>query len=210
MKIPARIVTGYKAKKHNMIENYLLVKAKDAHSWVEAYVDSKGWIRIDPTKYAVVTNNSTLDENNQFWQKITLKVMYIKYKIEEWVLYYSRLKQIKLINSIKDNLILLLYIFGGFILLSFSSLYLANVGLKYSRVEKVSKIYSKFLKKLGEIGYYKKSFEGAESFAHRVGNDEVVEITNLYLKLKYRFQDKDLLKEFEKRVDKFRLDTENY
>ncbi|MCU7553847.1 DUF3488 and transglutaminase-like domain-containing protein [Alteromonas sp. ASW11-19] len=46
--IPARIVTGYHGGEP-IQENVLSVRQYDAHAWVEAIIDDRGWVRFDPT-----------------------------------------------------------------------------------------------------------------------------------------------------------------
>jgi transglutaminase-like putative cysteine protease len=52
--VPARIVTGYQGGELQS-GNVLSVRQYDAHAWVEAWDEDKGWIRIDPT--AIVAPN---------------------------------------------------------------------------------------------------------------------------------------------------------
>ncbi len=47
--IPARVVTGYQGGDLNPYESYILVRQYDAHAWVEAWYEGRGWVRIDPT-----------------------------------------------------------------------------------------------------------------------------------------------------------------
>ncbi len=47
--IPARVVTGYQGGYYNNTGEYLLVRQSDAHAWSEVWLDSIGWLRIDPT-----------------------------------------------------------------------------------------------------------------------------------------------------------------
>ncbi len=46
--IPARLVTGYQGGE-KLKDDVLTVRQYDAHAWVEAYLEGKGWIRFDPT-----------------------------------------------------------------------------------------------------------------------------------------------------------------
>ncbi|QWT22306.1 DUF3488 and transglutaminase-like domain-containing protein [Bacillus sp. NP157] len=47
--IPARVVTGYQGGYWNTLGQYLLVRRSDAHAWVEAWIEGRGWVRYDPT-----------------------------------------------------------------------------------------------------------------------------------------------------------------
>jgi transglutaminase-like putative cysteine protease len=47
--IPSRVVLGYMGGEHNAIGDYLIVRQSDAHAWVEVWLPTMGWVRIDPT-----------------------------------------------------------------------------------------------------------------------------------------------------------------
>ena len=47
--VPARVVTGYLGGEWNPDGGYLAVRQSDAHAWVEAWLEGRGWTRIDPT-----------------------------------------------------------------------------------------------------------------------------------------------------------------
>jgi transglutaminase-like putative cysteine protease len=47
--IPSRIVTGYQGGEINPFNNELIVRQADAHAWVEIWLESRGWVRVDPT-----------------------------------------------------------------------------------------------------------------------------------------------------------------
>lgn len=47
--IPARVVSGYRVHESNPLGGYGVVRARDAHAWVEAWVDGEGWVTFDPT-----------------------------------------------------------------------------------------------------------------------------------------------------------------
>lgn len=46
--IPARVVAGYRVTERSPIDDYLIVRQRDAHSWVEAWVDG-AWVTVDAT-----------------------------------------------------------------------------------------------------------------------------------------------------------------
>ncbi|MBZ5726895.1 MAG: DUF3488 and transglutaminase-like domain-containing protein [Acidobacteriia bacterium] len=47
--IPARLATGFQSGVYNPISDLWLVRASDAHSWVEAWIPGHGWTTFDPT-----------------------------------------------------------------------------------------------------------------------------------------------------------------
>ena len=47
--IPSRMVNGFAGGEWNDLGNYLIVRQKHAHSWVEAYLPGQGWMVFDPT-----------------------------------------------------------------------------------------------------------------------------------------------------------------
>jgi protein-glutamine gamma-glutamyltransferase len=47
--IPARVVNGFRSEEFNDITGNYVVRAKNAHSWVEAYFPGYGWVTFDPT-----------------------------------------------------------------------------------------------------------------------------------------------------------------
>jgi transglutaminase-like putative cysteine protease len=48
LEIPARYVVGYNAAERNPWGDYLIVRDRDAHAWVEVYLDGE-WLVFDPT-----------------------------------------------------------------------------------------------------------------------------------------------------------------
>jgi hypothetical protein len=47
--VPTRNVTGFIGGTFNRFGRYYAVRQGDAHSWVEVYLDGRGWTRFDPT-----------------------------------------------------------------------------------------------------------------------------------------------------------------
>jgi len=47
--IPSRVVNGFRSDEFNDITGNYVVRAKDAHSWVEAFFPGYGWHTFDPT-----------------------------------------------------------------------------------------------------------------------------------------------------------------
>jgi protein-glutamine gamma-glutamyltransferase len=49
LQIPSRVVNGFRTGEFNDLTSQYLVRASDAHSWVEAYFAGYGWVSFDPT-----------------------------------------------------------------------------------------------------------------------------------------------------------------
>lgn len=90
LKVPARLVNGFRTGTYNRVGKDFVVRARDAHSWVEVYFPGYGWIPFDPTPPDpnVVAAGSWgpledyLDAINLFWN--------------EWVINYDFIHQVQL------------------------------------------------------------------------------------------------------------------
>ncbi|MGV7221107.1 MAG: transglutaminase TgpA family protein [Nitrospinales bacterium] len=78
--IPARIVNGFSGGEWNEMGNYMIVRQKHAHSWVEAYLPGEGWMVFDPTPPdpgAVINPSNrlshTMDLMRLYWQRYVVK-----------------------------------------------------------------------------------------------------------------------------------------
>src|ERR1022692_2395752 len=47
--IPSRLVTGFQSGIFNPLTDLYVIRASDAHSWVEAWIPGNGWTTFDPT-----------------------------------------------------------------------------------------------------------------------------------------------------------------
>jgi len=74
--VPARIVTGFDGGEYNSITDLWVVRASDAHSWVEAWIPGFGWSTFDATpstsdapSFAFLTRLGLyLDAAQTFWR----------------------------------------------------------------------------------------------------------------------------------------------
>lgn len=55
--IPARLVAGYRVVEHSELGGYYLVRERNAHAWVEAWITGMGWQRFDPTPPAGIAED---------------------------------------------------------------------------------------------------------------------------------------------------------
>ena len=47
--IPARVATGFQSGYYNQVSGLYVIRASDAHAWVEGWIDGLGWMSFDPT-----------------------------------------------------------------------------------------------------------------------------------------------------------------
>jgi hypothetical protein len=197
--IPSRVVSGYKADKTNMIENYLLVKERDAHAWVELYFEKEGWKRFEPTSLAIRTvdaiegyekdsNLKNIIKNNELFREINLKYMYVKYLISNWILDFNRNKQMSILERLlNDTIYLLKFVLSiiGLTIVSFLFVYV----LKTKKGEdKLSKTMKPLLRYLRKNGYEKAQNETMQHFlltTQKQSKIQLDSVNTLYNLLKY-------------------------
>jgi protein-glutamine gamma-glutamyltransferase len=69
--IPARVVVGYQGGEKNPLSNYWIVRNSNAHAWTEIWIESKGWVRVDPTS-AIAQHRIELDLVSDYRSRNTL------------------------------------------------------------------------------------------------------------------------------------------
>jgi protein-glutamine gamma-glutamyltransferase len=75
--IPSRIVNGFRGGQFNQLNASYIVRARDAHSWVEGFIPGAGWVTFDPTpggeRAAAASLWSRwqlyLDASQEFWRE---------------------------------------------------------------------------------------------------------------------------------------------
>jgi len=95
--IPTRLVNGFQSGTFNAISNQYVIRASDAHSWVEAYLESRGWTTFDPTPADPLAHSGGLlarlalwsDAADTFWQ--------------DWVLRYDQSRQSLLAAQLQSS-----------------------------------------------------------------------------------------------------------
>lgn len=122
--IPSRLVNGFRNGEYNDLTGSYIVRARNAHTWVEAYIPAVGWTAFDPTpaEAAPATTNWSrmrlyLDAAQEFWREwiinydfghqrsLTIstvtKAQRSVYDVRRWVRirYYALLRRARKIND---------------------------------------------------------------------------------------------------------------
>ena len=95
--IPARLATGFETGVYNPITDLWLVRASDAHAWVEAWMPGHGWTTFDPTPPDTVAHGFGfmarmglyMDAADTFWK--------------EWVVSYDPIHQGTLAERLENG-----------------------------------------------------------------------------------------------------------
>lgn len=88
--IPSRVVNGFRGGKYNDLNQTYIIRARDAHSWVEVYFPEYGWIAFDPTP------GQGDEGSNDAWSRIGLYMDVARELWREWVINYDFTHQIRL------------------------------------------------------------------------------------------------------------------
>ena len=94
--IPARYVTGFLPGEYNDVGEDYIIRASDAHSWVEVYFPGYGWQTFDPTPPGDQKRSGMLDALGMYWDWFQLHW-------SEWVINYDFSHQLTLARNIRSS-----------------------------------------------------------------------------------------------------------
>lgn len=95
--IPSRVVTGFQSGVLNPLSEWYVVRASDAHSWVEAWLPRKGWTTFDPTPPDPRAARLSL------WTKLGLYIDAAETFWQDWVLNYDVEQQVMLAQRMEES-----------------------------------------------------------------------------------------------------------
>jgi protein-glutamine gamma-glutamyltransferase len=82
LRIPSRLITGFRTGEFNDLTGQYVVRASNAHSWVEAYFPGTGWVSFDPTPAASLPTRSG-------WSRLQLYADAAASFWREWIINYD-------------------------------------------------------------------------------------------------------------------------
>jgi hypothetical protein len=98
--VPTRNVNGFIGGTFNRFGRYYAVRQGDAHSWVEVYVDGKGFVRFDPTPPADAAPQSEITGVLAFVRDM------VEAAAQRWdrnVVGYDMRQQVGLFRAVRDR-----------------------------------------------------------------------------------------------------------
>jgi protein-glutamine gamma-glutamyltransferase len=93
--IPSREVNGFLPGEYNDLGGDYIVRASDAHSWVETYFPGTGWVTFDPTPAS--------NEQPGFLSRLGLYVDWMELNWNEWVINYDFAHQVQMAQNVQRN-----------------------------------------------------------------------------------------------------------
>jgi protein-glutamine gamma-glutamyltransferase len=93
LEIPSREVNGFLPGEYNDVGGDYIVRASDAHSWVEAYFPGTGWLTFDPTP-------PSNDVAGGLFSRLALYVDWFQLTWNEWVINYDFSHQVSLARNV--------------------------------------------------------------------------------------------------------------
>jgi hypothetical protein len=87
--VPTRLVCGFSHGEWNALGTYVMVRQRDAHTWIEAYLPAHGWTTFDPTPAGEAkTFSPLLSFFNRYYD-------FLKLKWNRYIIQYSRRDQLR-------------------------------------------------------------------------------------------------------------------
>jgi protein-glutamine gamma-glutamyltransferase len=93
--IPSREVNGFLPGEYNDLAGDYIVRASDAHSWVEVYFPGNGWVTFDPTPAAV--------EDFGFFSRVGQYLDWMELSWNEWVINYDFAHQMQMAQLVQRD-----------------------------------------------------------------------------------------------------------
>jgi len=94
--IPTREVNGFLPGEYNDLGGDYIVRASDAHSWVEVYFPGNGWLTFDPTPPGA-------DAGGGLFARLGQYVDWFELSWNEWVINYDFVHQILLAQNLQHS-----------------------------------------------------------------------------------------------------------
>lgn len=196
--VPARLVTGFLQGEWNSYGNYFIVRQRDAHSWVEAYIRGTGWVQFDPTPSAGLVPSFMPS-------RLSLYLDMLRFKWSRYVINYTLADQMRFTSKVDAHRA---RVFGGIrnvfksstkrqmriAIAVFSAVFLAAilfVVLNWTPFERRKKnpktplFYLEMLRALRGKGYERGDSETPMEFAQRTGNPAVKRVTTAFQDARY-------------------------
>ncbi len=163
--IHSRVVGGFRGGSYNPFGAYYLIRASDAHLWVEAWSNGV-WRRYDPSGSRVVRYNEPVVLN------------FLDYIWNNFVINYDLTTQLKLVNTIKSPK----FHFEKKYLFPLSICLIIIISIYTLRIYKINRSpLKRFLKIMNKGGYERKNNEGLEEFIINISDSKIRDLAAKFI-----------------------------
>jgi transglutaminase-like putative cysteine protease len=97
LQMPSRVATGFQSGVYNPVSGWHLIRASDAHSWVEVWLPDRGWTTYDPTPPGPDPRTGSL------WARLMFYADAAETFWQEWVLSYDLDRQLALASHVEQS-----------------------------------------------------------------------------------------------------------
>ncbi len=184
--VPARVIGGYLGGNWQDEQNYLQVRQRDAHAWVEYFADN-AWHRFDPTALVApdrlengldaVLAESELSLLQQTWVRNNSLTQYVMNKLDDldfywskWVIAFNEQQQSSLMQELKASWQQLSWLQIGRILLAVILCGLAFIAVRWWQNKQKITEPVKLFKPLEQV-VNKAPAESYQQFLSRIASD---------------------------------------
>ncbi|HEY3346464.1 MAG TPA: DUF3488 and transglutaminase-like domain-containing protein [Nitrospirota bacterium] len=94
--VPARLVSGFAGGEWNNYGKFLLIRQKDAHTWVEAFLPRYGWVEFDPTPASAPSGTA------EAIASLRRMLEYLSFQWDRRVVFFSLWDQFKMLHDLKS------------------------------------------------------------------------------------------------------------
>lgn len=169
--VSCRYVTGYAGGDFSTLGKYWIVRQRDAHAWVEAYLPDEGWVIVDSTPAGHVPATVTSLNLWQLWDELTLRGQMIRTALarEGWSSKWIALKLFlgSLLTTIPGALIT-----GGLLFLIVRKMKFARQSTVPSSLEpaviELRRLLAELDRRLQRLDLERESHETLHQFAERL------------------------------------------
>lgn len=208
--IPARVVLGYQGGEPNPLEDYWMVRQREAHAWAEVWQPERGWVRYDPTAAVAPERvEQGLDDSLsgeadylerdfgsdiELLNQLRLRWDLVNYRWSRWVLEYDQGLQSELLSDWLGGtdpwrIALFVVLGGGSVVGLIVLVLLWRQRARYAYPG--DRYYALFCRKLARKGLARQSGEAPRDYARRVAEespalaDQVRRVTHYYELVSY-------------------------